>query len=966
VEAFADAAGIARLGIVTPDPITGEYVLFIPSSYVSIPADNEPRAATVWLRLTVLVDGENDTVASALTPVDLGDGTLPKRQDLDGVHAVTFLEIEGGTVTAKPKAAFVNASITLTLNPKPGYSLEANSLKYSVGDAFIPGSATLLSDLHFIMPNNTVTIAAAFEEIPNPAALVNNIAYATLKAAFDAAIAAAIDAGGTATNPALITLLRDVDIDDSDQCITIPTGAFIRLVSGAAAGSAAGSAGATVKLTGNGAGNNGVGSLFTVAAGAGLTLGDGINPITLDGGAEWVSIAFGTTVPVPAPGSGRINNAPLVRVRGTLTIKAKAVVQNNKNANAADPGGGLGVEGSLILEGTVQRNYSIAYGGGVYAAPLDAANAPAPTVIVQGAGTVTGNAAGEKGGGLAIFEGVLTLKDTAAVTANTVSGSATGNGGGGVYFSATESGTRMIMEGTSSIGGADAQKNIALTGSGVYLNAVSGLTIQGGARVDRANDVYLDINNPIIVGSALTADPVAALTPSSYTGDSLLLADPAGANDPNPGPLAAGPLVAANHARFEVTPRAGYNWKITDQGKLVDVEFMRTSGLGTEYFSALTAALAALPQSNELFPITITMYKDTNFAAAADQMDIPANAYVRLVSGKSEGVIIKRTGLAGGSTPVFTVAANASFVLGDGAYPLTIDGGAVWADGVVGDPDTSAGHIAAESALVQVTGTLIMNGNTTLRNNSNTGDGGAVIVDSAGTFTMNGGTIDRNKARSGGGVYKDGAGTFTLSGGTISGNEGDIGGGVYINDGTFNMRGGTVGGTGTAKNTANTGGGGVYLRAGTFNMSGSATISGNEAIDGGGGVYSLGDFTMEDGTISGNTASVGGGVYSLGDFTMNNGTISGNEATGGLGVGGGVAVTSSGTFAMAGGTISTNTAHGGGGVFNEGVLNITSDTARITGNTGLWKGGGVYNAGAFTDLNTSVVTNNEEDDIYTP
>ena len=68
-------------------------------------------------------------------------------------------------------------------------------------------------------------------------------------------------------------------------------------------------------------------------------------------------------------------------------------------------------------------------------------------------------------------------------------------------------------------------------------------------------------------------------------------------------------------------------------------------------------------------------------------------------------------------------------------------------------------------------------------------------------------------------------------------------------------------------------GGGVYVGGGTFTMNG-GTISGNTAGDWGGGVYvGGGTFTMTGGTISGNInqgpSSLGGGVYVRGASTFN-------------------------------------------------------------------------------------------------
>jgi len=144
----------------------------------------------------------------------------------------------------------------------------------------------------------------------------------------------------------------------------------------------------------------------------------------------------------------------------------------------------------------------------------------------------------------------------------------------------------------------------------------------------------------------------------------------------------------------------------------------------------------------------------------------------------------------------------------------------------------------------------------TIKNNTATGNGGGVDIQSGATFTMNGvnASIENNKALSttatngGGGVNVVGSGTeatsratFTLTNGTISGNEGSSGGGIRIaTNARVNMSGGAIT---SNKSTATTnGGGGVYVSTDTiasgmgFNMTG-GTITGNTAVNDGGGIY---------------------------------------------------------------------------------------------------------------------------------
>ena len=222
----------------------------------------------------------------------------------------------------------------------------------------------------------------------------------------------------------------------------------------------------------------------------------------------------------------------------------------------------------------------------------------------------------------------------------------------------------------------------------------------------------------------------------------------------------------------------------------------------------------------------------------------------------------------------------------------------------------------------------------------------------AGTFNMYGGKITGNTVENsdtgiGGGVRV--VGTFNMYGGSITGNRASIaGGGVYVERGTFEMSGGTIGGTGTGDANQAQNGGGVYVSGGTFTMSG-GTITGNKvsySYGDGGGVFVNynGTFNMsDDSSITGNTAFRGGGVYverSLGNndkpgnFAMSSGTIGGattddaNQAQ----YGGGVYV--AGTFTLTGGSITGNKTKGNGGVYVNADSTFTvSGAPKITNNT---------------------------------
>lgn len=244
----------------------------------------------------------------------------------------------------------------------------------------------------------------------------------------------------------------------------------------------------------------------------------------------------------------------------------------------------------------------------------------------------------------------------------------------------------------------------------------------------------------------------------------------------------------------------------------------------------------------------------------------------------------------------------------------------------------------------------------TITSNNATQEGGGVYIAIGGEFNMHGGTISANTASSkGGGVYCNGS--FTMYDGTISGNSAMNGKGVYIDDeGIFSMQDGTI--------TANSGtmgaGGGVYNRN-TFNMY-DGTISANRATGGNGVYVAYGTFTMYNGSISANTGSSNSGavyVYTGAEFTMEDGTISGNLITGGVNISG--SGNGGGTFNMRGGTISGNTANNsGGGVYvgNGAIFNMTDGT--IKGNSAE-QGGGVYSAGNFNMSGGTIGGTNAED-----
>jgi uncharacterized repeat protein (TIGR02543 family) len=288
-------------------------------------------------------------------------------------------------------------------------------------------------------------------------------------------------------------------------------------------------------------------------------------------------------------------------------------------------------------------------------------------------------------------------------------------------------------------------------------------------------------------------------------------------------------------------------------------------------------------------------------AALSDINTIPGN-YIVTVNGPITGL------LPGNITSASTVslrgtgslALNTDSDINNGSL-ITVEGSATL---ILRGP-TLQGKDSNNAAVVSVDGSgaaFIMESGTVTGNT-----GGGVDVRNDAAFTMNGGVIRDNttvNSGSGSGVSvgqgdssPDNA-VFTMYGGTIRNNtnSGDSGA-VLAHRGTrFEMYGGTI------RNNA-TGGVGIHDAGSVFIMSG-GTISDNTDS----GVLTRdATFTMENGTISGNTSNrMGGGVNLGGTFTMEGGIISGNTAAGSdyyRRWGGGVGTGEEETFIKTGGTI---------------------------------------------------------------
>ncbi len=274
--------------------------------------------------------------------------------------------------------------------------------------------------------------------------------------------------------------------------------------------------------------------------------------------------------------------------------------------------------------------------------------------------------------------------------------------------------------------------------------------------------------------------------------------------------------------------------------------------------------------------------------------------------------------------------------------------------------------------------TLAQGNDVTLTGGNGTGGafpagGGSICVFNGGAFTMHDGLITDNSCAtsSGGAVRVSQGSTFNLLGGAITNNEADSAGGVRLDESTFNMSGGEISGNSTLDGTA----GGVGAGNDSAVVLSDGVISGNEATGEGGGIVveTESSLTISGGSITGNKSdNFAGGVFfnpvysTTTPFTMNGGTISDNEAhsSGGVHIAGGV-------FTLNDGTISGNTTTIGaaGGVFCGGTM--TMEGGVISGNTadcpGYYAyGGGIHcGAGGAVTMNGGAIRDNIVSGDYT-
>ena len=660
---------------------------------------------------------------------------------------------------------------------------------------------------------------------------------------------------------------------------------------------------------------------------------------------------------------------------GTATITGSTI-----SGNSGQFGGGLqNLTGSLTITGsTISGNSAAGDGGGI--------NNLATLTITNT--TISANLCGSAGGGI-INGGSLTLDDstvsentsvdgggcienagdgTATITNSTISGNSTTREGGGIDNAGTVTlSNSTISENSAGIGGG----GIFVDGGWATIigSSISGNSADGGGGI--GNDGWLTIINSSISGNStseygegggIVNGRSASITSSTISGNSSSLQ---GGGIANLGALTiTDSTISGNSTSTDgggIYNGYGYLLELPGVLSIADSTLSRNSASigGGVYNNDVDGSTTGLANTIAGSNTASTGSPDVSGTVRANYCLVQNTTGTTFTSSSTNNItgvdpLLGTLGNYGGPTqtipllpgsPAIDAGSNALAVDGAGNSLTTDQRG--YARIVNGTVDIGAYEYV--NPLLVTTATDVVDpsdGLTSLREaiayaNSHPGDDTITFDPSLGgqTITLTQGELD----------LTDTTGTTTITGLgadqlTISGNNASRV--LYIDSGvTAEIFGLTI-----------TDGYATDGSAGVVNYDG-------DDYNGGGGIYNAGTLTIEECTISGNSASgqasnkyAGGGIGNIGTMSLTSCTISGNSADyGGGGIG------NAGTLTLTNSTIFGNSAFYGAGIGAAFGSTLTIADSTIAGNTASGYGGGIYNddsTSATTSLRNTIVAGN--------
>ena len=234
------------------------------------------------------------------------------------------------------------------------------------------------------------------------------------------------------------------------------------------------------------------------------------------------------------------------------------------------------------------------------------------------------------------------------------------------------------------------------------------------------------------------------------------------------------------------------------------------------------------------------------------------------------------------------------------------------------------------------------------------GSGGAVFVEPNGSdtkLTLNAVRISGNRTNTGGGIATSGISTLIITNSIISANTSTYspgGGGIYFSSGTLRIDNSTISDNAATFGSAGDSGG-ISINGGsaTTAMISNSFITGNTAINTG-GIGNAGITTITNTIISGNRAvNSGGGIANNGTLTISDSVVKDNQASATSANGGGIR--NFGRMLVMNCDIRLNIADFGGAIFTSGGLTVKNST--LIQNIAHKNGGAIYNnSGGTTNL----------------
>ncbi len=209
-------------------------------------------------------------------------------------------------------------------------------------------------------------------------------------------------------------------------------------------------------------------------------------------------------------------------------------------------------------------------------------------------------------------------------------------------------------------------------------------------------------------------------------------------------------------------------------------------------------------------------------------------------------------------------------------------------------------------------------------------DGSASLSPGNAILAATNTTVSNNSAYFSGAIFSSGYATMTLSNSSIRDNRGGI------------VNGGDVA---TIKNCTISGNspiGGIDNKGGTLTLINSIVTNNSGTFPVGGGITNENGsvLVITHSSITANTADAGGGLSCSGYVTISDSSISGNSAGG---QGGGIFCYPFGSMTLNNCTISSNTASDGGGIWSESNgldISVTLTNCTVSDNSNTFAGGG--------------------------